>query len=443
MRLACRVAALAVISSSLPAWCWAQFPAGAGASPAVAASGIAWQTDLQSAQRAAGAANKLVLVHFWAPWCKPCMKLEEQVFSRPEVAQTLNASFVCLKVNADQAPELAKAYNVTSLPTDVVLTSQGKLITQLRCPQEVNQYVQQVGQVAEGYRKFTGQVATQTAQGANYVQNYIRGTEAQVQNALAGVPPQVAAPQVPVNAQTNPATVAEPATASPPAANLAGAPASSQGAALPTYSDDRYADYFRNRQPDAAAPTATAPGATAPPAMPAATIPAEPVGQTGPSLGDRYAAQQPPQTGIPPQTAIPPQVPAGAVAAPATAASAVQLPSGSPPLGLDGYCPVLLKEQKRWVAGDRRWGAIHRGRTYLFTGPDEQKKFLESPDTYAPVISGNDPVLAMDGGQAVSGRREHGVFYENRIYLFADEASLQRFYQNPNRYAAEVVQAMR
>jgi YHS domain-containing protein len=59
------------------------------------------------------------------------------------------------------------------------------------------------------------------------------------------------------------------------------------------------------------------------------------------------------------------------------------------------------------------------------------------------VISGNDPVLAMDGGQAVSGRREHGVFYENRIYLFADEASLQRFYQNPNRYAAEVVQAMR
>jgi protein disulfide-isomerase len=366
------------------------------------------------------------------------MKLEEQVFSRPEVAQTLNANFACLKVNADQAPELAKAYNVTSLPTDVVLTPQGKLIAQLRCPQEVNQYVQQVGQVAEGYRKFTGQVAAQAGQGADLVQSYIRGAETQVQNALAGVPSQAAAPQVPFNPQATPGAPPEPATTNPPRADLAGAPASSQGPALPNYSDDRYANYFRNRQPEAAAPNDSATSVA--PAAPAPTVNAA---SASPELGNRYAAQAPPQAEIPPQTAIPPQVPATAAAAVSNAAGAIQLPTGSPPLGLDGYCPVLLKEQKRWVAGDRRWGAIHRGRTYLFTGPDEQKKFLESPDTFAPVISGNDPVLAMDGGQAVSGRREHGVFYENRIYLFADEASLQRFYQNPNRYAAEVVQAMR
>jgi protein disulfide-isomerase len=406
------------------------------------APGIAWQADLPSAQNAARAAGKLVLVHFWAPWCKPCLKLEENVFRRPEVANTLNSNFVCLKVNADQGPELAKAYNVTSLPTDVVLTPDGKLVAQLRCPPDANQYVQQVGQVAEGYRKFMGQVAGQAERGSDLVQGYIRGAEAQVQNALTGVPnPQSGAPQVSHNPQASPAATAAPPTTSPSAVDLAGAPASSQGPALPTYSDDRYADYFRNHQPAAAAPSAAAPPAMSAENIPAMNSPA--AAQTGPELGERYAAQAPSQAEIPPRSAIPPQVPVGAAAAMNTTASATEMPTGNPPLGLDGYCPVLLKEQKRWVAGDRRWGAIHRGRTYLFTGPEEQKKFLESPDTFAPVISGNDPVLALDGGQAIAGRREHGVFYENRIFLFADEASLQRFYQNPNRYAAEVVQAMR
>lgn len=439
MRLACRYTGLTAIFLSMSGWCLAQFPGSFSPAPAAAATGVAWQADLPTAQRAAGATGKLVLVHFWAPWCKPCTNLEEQVFSRPEVAQTLNANFACAKINADQAPELAKTYNVTSLPTDVVLTPQGNLVAQLRCPQEAGQYIQQVGQVAEGYRKFTGQIAGQAAQGAGLVQNYIRGTEAQVQNALAGMStPQASAAQVPFNSQGPPGVAAEPATSSAPAPSVAGAPASSQGPTLPNYSDDRYADYFRNRQPEAAATAAAVVPAAA--AVAAAAVPPS---QAGPSLGDRYAAQVATQAAVPPQTAIPPQVPAATVAAMSTAPSAIELPAGSPPVGLDGYCPVILKEQKRWVAGDRRWGAIHRGRTYLFTGPEEQKKFLASPDTYAPVISGNDPVLALDGGQVVSGRREHGVFYENRIYLFADEASLQRFYQNPNRYAAEIVQAMR
>lgn len=121
----------------------------------------------------------------------------------------------------------------------------------------------------------------------------------------------------------------------------------------------------------------------------------------------------------------------------------LQLPPGSPPLALDGFCPVTLSEKKAWTKGDTRWGAIHRGQTYLFTSHEEQQRFLSKPDAYSPVISGNDPVLALDNRQSVAGRREHGLFFENRIYLFSTEASLDRFKQNPNRYAAEVIQAMR
>jgi YHS domain-containing protein len=117
---------------------------------------------------------------------------------------------------------------------------------------------------------------------------------------------------------------------------------------------------------------------------------------------------------------------------------------GTPPLGLDGYCAVHLAERQEWTPGvpnDPRLGAIHRGRLYLFASPDCQQKFLADPDRYSPVLSGHDPVIFVERGQLVPGRREHGCFYgaegNRRIVLFADEASYQAFERNPLRYAAQ------
>jgi YHS domain-containing protein len=112
-------------------------------------------------------------------------------------------------------------------------------------------------------------------------------------------------------------------------------------------------------------------------------------------------------------------------------------------VALEGYCAVTLCEKRSWTPGDVRYGAIHRGRTYLFQSPAEQQRFLANPDRYSPVISGNDPVVALDEGRAVPGTRRYGLFYENRVYLFSSEESLARFSRAPNRYAAEIIQAMR
>ena len=120
-----------------------------------------------------------------------------------------------------------------------------------------------------------------------------------------------------------------------------------------------------------------------------------------------------------------------------------QVPAGNPPLGMDGYCSVTLCEKQQWVLGDRQWGAIHRGRTYLFTGQEEQRRFLADADRYAPVISGNDVVLAIDQGQTVPGMREHGVYFGNRVYLFSGEASLEKFSRNPNLYANHAAEVVR
>ena len=99
-------------------------------------------------------------------------------------------------------------------------------------------------------------------------------------------------------------------------------------------------------------------------------------------------------------------------------------------------------EGQSWVEGDRRYGAIHRGRTYLFTSPEQQRKFMADPDRFSPVLSGNDPVLSLQSGRPVPGFRKYGLFY-GRIYLFANEDSLLQFTKNPQRYAAEVLQAER
>ena len=52
------------------------------------------------------------------------------------------------------------------------------------------------------------------------------------------------------------------------------------------------------------------------------------------------------------------------------------------------------------------------------------------------MVSGNDVVLAVEQGQIAPGMRQHGVFYQGRVYLFSSEATLQKFSANPAAYNA-------
>ena len=63
-----------------------------------------------------------VLVDFWAPWCGPCQMLGPII---EEIASELKNRIKVVKVNVDDAPDIAASLNVSSIPT-VILFDNGK-----------------------------------------------------------------------------------------------------------------------------------------------------------------------------------------------------------------------------------------------------------------------------------------------------------------------------
>jgi YHS domain-containing protein len=114
---------------------------------------------------------------------------------------------------------------------------------------------------------------------------------------------------------------------------------------------------------------------------------------------------------------------------------------GSMPLGLEGYCPVTIAERGAWVEGRAQWGVRHRGRTYLFAGPEQQQAFMANPDRYAPALSGDDPVMAFEAGRSEPGQRALGVTYGSRMYLFSSAETRAAFSADPTRYTTRVQMA--
>ena len=78
-----------------------------------------WETDVMSS-------SIPVFVDFWAEWCGPCRMVGPVV---EELSGDFDGKVKFVKVNVDEANELASKYNVFSIPT-LMIFNNGEVVAQ-------------------------------------------------------------------------------------------------------------------------------------------------------------------------------------------------------------------------------------------------------------------------------------------------------------------------
>ncbi len=92
--------------------------------------GIAWQPYSEERLAEAQSDGMPVIIDFYADWCIPCLELDRNTFTNPEVARVAG-DFVRLKVDlthfdSPESEALRKKYSIAGVPTIVFLTSNGQ-----------------------------------------------------------------------------------------------------------------------------------------------------------------------------------------------------------------------------------------------------------------------------------------------------------------------------
>ena len=320
-----------------------------------------WRTDFDQAVNEARQSGRVLVVHFWNESCPPCRRWEAQVASDSAVLQRIEERFIAVKVNTSRNPEIARRFEVTRIPQDVVLSSHGQVVLQCVSPLQASEYLQWLARIE--------QVASQ--QGRGLVQ--AAGFESDH--------------DMPLDAQ---------------------------------HADLQICDDTNSfRQQDV-------------------RLASDVVEVSAPSLSESVSGGDHlnpfPSARSSNRQDAPLRLMEGGNAQPMPAALNSSENADGMALGLEGFCPIHLMEAKQWVEGQSQWGAIHRGHVYYFSDGQARERFLESPDRFTPFWSGADPVLAVELGQHMKGKREHGLFVEGRVVLFQSEETLKRFMNDSSRY---------
>lgn len=365
--------------------------------------GVNWRINVDAAMVEAAQSNRLVLLHFTTRSCGPCKALDQSVFNQPQVGAAIEQDFVPVRIDADIAKALVGRYQIERVPTEVIVTPDGALVASPPIPNAPQPYVEQLKNLAQHFRQNSQQnsVGTNPAY-AGLPKTTIPAGAAAMQETTTPTP----------QAQGNPylQTAANPQVHGQAQSVYGGAlqqttPATQTAATMPPAA---------SQQTAAVSAVAGASAATTP-------QPTQPTQTTAAAAEQQVAAVRTPPVKKPEQA---------------------DLPAGSPPLCFDGCCPVTLKTLNKWAYGNPQFGAVHRGRTYLFTGPQQREQFLAAPDSYSPVFAGKDPVLLLDNQVSQDGTREFGFRYGDEFYLFSSKETKAKFEASPQTYAAGVRQAM-
>ena len=96
---------------------------------------IEWTPYNESIPAKAVEEKKPVIIDFYADWCGPCLAMEKEVFTDPEVVK-LTRNIVTMRLDLSRArpfhDEVMRRYQIRGIPTVVFINGQGVEETGLR-----------------------------------------------------------------------------------------------------------------------------------------------------------------------------------------------------------------------------------------------------------------------------------------------------------------------
>jgi YHS domain-containing protein/thioredoxin-related protein len=346
---------------------------------------VRWETDIDVAMSRAEREQRPIFIHFIGNNCQPAQQMAVEVFTQPNIIARLNTTFVMVRINASENETLAQKFNVKSVPTDLVLKHNGQLV----------------------HRRTGGITADRFSDYLTFLQNMLQSERGPLPNPPAA----------------NPFSVANPAGSSNPP------PIPPQREVPPSPGTIR--DPFAQQLPLAQQPT------NMPSNIPSVQNNPLRSGETPGRSTAEYVAH-PPQM---PAPQMPAMVPAPLEVAAMPTISAVMANEPAPskmtvevPLALEGFCPLTLCLEEKWIPGNPAYCTMYQGHIFRFASAETMMTFVRNPANYIPVAMGEDIVFMVDRNKRINGNRRFGAWYQGRVFLFSSQEALNAFSERPDYY---------
>jgi len=129
-----------------------------------------WLKSVAAAQKAAKEKNQLILVDMFAEWCGWCHRFEREVFPS-EVFQKASDDLILLRLDTEDRGEgtaMQSKYQVTSLPTFLLLTPDLTLAGAIRGYAPPTQFAQMLAETRSKHEAFEKRVKNEPAMTKDY-----------------------------------------------------------------------------------------------------------------------------------------------------------------------------------------------------------------------------------------------------------------------------------